>query len=174
MIRTIDARLISRTHMPVETARWLCRELEQFRETFVLTFDNVGEDGEDRRGALVCENLDALHSSIGAWMRSNEPYIACVERMEDALPRQRGRGTGTSSSLAVLDSVEEAMEAAEAPIQAMLCGTVEHMARAEAHLLQHPAVAGVGEPEFAGWPTCSLSGTTGTTCPCSRLQAPPS
>ena len=110
----------------------------------------MGEDGEDRRGALVCENLDALHSSIGAWMRSNEPYIACVERMEDALPRQRGRGTGTSSSLAVLDSVEEAMEAAEAPIQAMLCGTVEHMARAEAHLLQHPAVAGVGEPEFAG------------------------
>ena len=147
--RTVDSRLISRVHMPVETARWLCRELEGFRETFVLTFDNVGEDGEDRRGALVCENLDALHSSIGAWMRSNEPYIACVERMEHALPPERDADTSITS-LAVADSVDEAMELAKAPIQAMICGTVEHMARAEAHLLSHPAVAGVGQPEFPG------------------------
>lgn len=147
--RTVDASLINRTHMPVETARWLCRELEQFRETFVLTFDNVGADGEDRRGALVCENIDALHASIGAWMRSNEPYISVVDRMEHVLPPKRNSGTGIPSR-AETGSMDEDLELANAPIQAMLCGTIEHMARAEAHLLRHPTVTGVGHPELPG------------------------
>ena len=142
--RTIGAELIRRTHMPLETARWLCLEIDDFRDTFVLTFDNVGEDGEDRRGALVCEQTDALHASIGAWMRTNEPYIARVERMEHALrPVQR-----THSAVALAEEGGES--AAGLPIQAMLCGTVDRMLAAEARLMQHPAVAGVGEAEFPG------------------------
>ena len=121
-----------------------------FRDTFVLTFDNVGEDGEDRRGALVCESTDALHTSIGGWMKANEPYIACVERMEHALLPQSSATSGAAVALAD-EAVDETIDLrGNAPIQAMLCGTVQRMAAAEARLLQHGSVAGVGQPEFPG------------------------
>ena len=151
VLRTVGSQLVRRTHMPLETARWLCREVADFRDTFVLTFDNVGADGEDRRGALVCESTDALHASIGAWMRSNEPYIARVERMEHALGGQTRHSSDVA--LALIDVEPEGINPAEqnnAPIQAMLCGTVERMQAAEARLMLHPAVAGVGQPEFPG------------------------
>ncbi len=119
VIRTIGTKLLHRTEMATASALWLCDHLAEFRNTLVLTFDTVSPDGEDSRGALVVEHLDELHANIGRWMRSNEPYILRVERLEDAL---------TST----------------APIQAMLCGPVERMARAEARLLEHPQVAAVG------------------------------
>jgi hydroxymethylpyrimidine pyrophosphatase-like HAD family hydrolase len=117
--RTIGARLLERTLLPVETARWLCGHLDEFRNALVVTFDKVGLDGEDARGALVVEDLAELHASIGRWMVANEPYI---ERM---VP------------------IERSLEG-EAPIQMMLCGTVERMRRAEARLLEHPGVSAVG------------------------------
>jgi hydroxymethylpyrimidine pyrophosphatase-like HAD family hydrolase len=119
VIRTIGADLLHRTEMSTASALWLCDHVAEFRNTLVLTFDTVGPDGEDSRGALVVEHLDELHASIGRWMRANEPYIQHVERFQDAL-------TGAT------------------PIQAMLCGTVERMARAEARLLEYPRVAAVG------------------------------
>src|ERR1700685_4251005 len=67
------------------TALWLCAHIEEFRNALVLTFDRVGPDGEDTRGALVVEHLEELHSSIGRWMAANEPYIAHVNPIEDAL-----------------------------------------------------------------------------------------
>ena len=148
--RTVGSELIRRTHMPLETARWLCREIGDFRDTFVLTFDKVGPDGEDRRGALVCESTEALHASIGAWMRTNEPYIARVERMEHALGVSAQPGSGTAVALAEPDAEQDADTVYDLPIQAMLCGTVDRMLAAEARLMQHPAIAGVGEAEFAG------------------------
>ncbi len=150
VIRTVGAQLISRRHMPLETARWLCREVEDFRDTFVMTFDNVGEDGEDRRGALVCESTDALHASVGGWMRANEPYIARVERMEHALAPARVPGSGLAVALEEDDRASLEDLPVQAPIQAMLCGSIARMAAAEARLMQHSAVAGVGEPEFPG------------------------
>jgi hydroxymethylpyrimidine pyrophosphatase-like HAD family hydrolase len=90
----------------------------------VITFDRVGPDGEDTRGALVVEHLDELHSSIGRWMQANEPYIAHVVPLEDALARDGSSG--------------------DAPIQMMLCGTVARMARAEVRLLEHPGVSASG------------------------------
>jgi len=122
VLRTIDAELIHRTHMSLDTARWLCDHLKDFRSTLVLTFDLVGSEGEDSRGALVVEHLDDLHTSISRWMQSNEPYIAQVARLEDAL-------------------------ASAPPIQMMLCGPTARMAEAEARLQQHPLVTGVGELE---------------------------
>jgi hydroxymethylpyrimidine pyrophosphatase-like HAD family hydrolase len=119
VIRTIGSDLLHRTHLPLETARWICGHMSEFRNTLVLTFDTVTPNGEDTRGALVCEHLDDLHASIGAWMRSNEPYILQVNRMEDALH-------------------------GDAPIQAMLCGPINRMAEAEARLLEDSRVVPVG------------------------------
>ncbi len=117
--RTIGARLLERTLMQPDTAQWLCGHIEEFRNALVITFDMVGSDGEDARGALVVEHLEELNGSIGKWMAANEPYI------EHVIP------------------IEKALEA-EAPIQMMLCGTIERMRRAEARLLEHPGVSAVG------------------------------
>jgi hydroxymethylpyrimidine pyrophosphatase-like HAD family hydrolase len=121
-------QLLARTHLPHATALWLCAHIEEFRNALVLTFDRVVPDGpnqgEDTRGALVVEHLDQLHASIGRWMEVNEPYIAHIVPIESAL------------TPAALDT----------PIQAMLCGTIDRMARAEARLLQHPGVAASGHP----------------------------
>jgi hypothetical protein len=124
VIRTIGSQLLRRTHMSLATARWLCDHLTEFRNTLVLTFDLADSSGEDSRGSLVVERLDELHTSIGRWMRSNAPYIAHVDRLEDALH-------------------------ADLPIQMMLCGSVDRMRQAEARLLEHPLVTAVGELEAA-------------------------
>ena len=117
--RTIGATLLERTLMQPDTARWLCGHLEEFRNALVITFDMTGADGEDARGALVVEHPEELNGSIGKWMAANEPYIAHVVPIERALE-------------------------GEAPIQMMLCGTIERMRRAEARLLEHPGVSAVG------------------------------
>jgi hydroxymethylpyrimidine pyrophosphatase-like HAD family hydrolase len=125
VIRTIDSHLLHITHLPLPTARWLCAHVDAFRNSLMLTFDRVGPTGEDTRGALVCEHLDDLHVSIGRWMRSNEPYIAQVDRLEDALHT-------------------------DAPIQMMLAGPIARMAQAEARLLEHPLVTAVGDHDAPG------------------------
>jgi hydroxymethylpyrimidine pyrophosphatase-like HAD family hydrolase len=117
--RTIGAELIERTLMSRETARELCGHLAEFRNAMVITFDLVLPDGEDARGALVVEELEDLHTSIGRWMEANAPYIEHVVPIEDALD-------------------------GDAPIQMMLCGSVERMRRAEARLLEHPGIFAVG------------------------------
>lgn len=118
VIRTIGSELLHRTHMPIETARWLCEHVRDFRGTLVLTFDKVRADGEDDRGALVCERIDELNANIGRWMEVNEPYIEHVSPIEHAL--------------------DDA-----APIQMMLCGPVDRMREAEAHLLTDPRITNV-------------------------------
>ena len=124
VIRTIDAELIHRTHLPLSTARWLCSHLDAYRNTLVLTFDLTSPDGEDSRGALVVQHLDDLHTSIGRWMRANERYIAQVSPIEDALQH------GTAP-----------------PIQMMLCGPIDRMREAELLLSTHPLVTPVGASE---------------------------
>src|SRR6201996_3201634 len=47
VIRTLGSELLHREHLPVETARWLCEHVKEFRGTLVLTFDKVRADGED-------------------------------------------------------------------------------------------------------------------------------
>jgi hypothetical protein len=116
--RTLGSELLDCRHMPLETARWLCEHVKDFRGTLVLTFDRVRADGEDDRGALVCERMDELTASIGRWMEVNEPYILHVSPIEHAL----------------VDA---------APIQMMLCGPIERMREAEAHLLTDPRITNV-------------------------------
>jgi hydroxymethylpyrimidine pyrophosphatase-like HAD family hydrolase len=120
----IPSQLIARSYLPHATALWLCAHLAEFRNALVLTFDRVADDGDDTRGALVVEHLDQLNANIGRWMAANEPYIAQVNPIENAL-----REDGSKH---------------DAPIQAMLCGTIDRMARAEARLLEHPGVHASG------------------------------
>ena len=126
----IPSELIARTHLPHATALWLCGHVDEFRNALVLTFDRVGPDGDDTRGALVVEHLDELNASIGRWMAANEPYIAQVNPIESAL-RSPEDADGSHHDL---------------PIQAMLCGTIERMTRAEARLLEHPGIHASGHP----------------------------
>jgi HAD superfamily hydrolase (TIGR01484 family) len=119
VVRTVSSTLIETTHLPIPTSLWLLEHLAEFRNALVITFDRVQSNGDDARGALVVEELEDLHNSIGRWMQVNEPYIAQVRPMELALQ-------------------------ADAPIQMMLCGTIERMRRAEARLLEHPGVSPVG------------------------------
>jgi hydroxymethylpyrimidine pyrophosphatase-like HAD family hydrolase len=119
VVRTVGATLIERNLLPKATARWLCGHVEEFRNSLVMTFDKVESDGDDARGALVVEELAELNASIGKWMIANEPYIAHVVPIEEALD-------------------------GDDPIQMMLCGTVERMRRAEARLLEHPGISAVG------------------------------
>ena len=138
----IASELIARTHLPHATALWLCGHVDEFRNALVLTFDRVGPDGDDTRGALVVEHLDELNASIGRWMAANEPYIAHVNPIESALTDD-----GTNY---------------DAPIQAMLCGTIDRMTRAEARLLEHPGIHASGHP----------SGRSGKTMGATKLGAP--
>ena len=128
----IPSRLLARTHLPHATALWLCAHIRgegdhDFRNALVLTFDRTQPDGEDSRGALVVERLDHLTASISRWMAANEPYLVQVTPIERALA-----------------------DPADPPIQAMLCGTLERMARAEARLLEHPGVVVSGHPSESG------------------------
>jgi hydroxymethylpyrimidine pyrophosphatase-like HAD family hydrolase len=127
VVRTFASELIERTHMEISVARWLCGHLAEFRNALVITFDKVGLEGEDTRGALVVEELEDLHASIDKWMIANAPYIAHVKPIELALN-------------------------SEPPIQMMLCGTVERMRRAEAQMIAHPWIAAVGETHAASDP----------------------
>jgi hydroxymethylpyrimidine pyrophosphatase-like HAD family hydrolase len=132
-------RLLERTLLARETALWLCGHLAEFRNALVITFDKVQPDGEDARGALVVEELEELHGSIGRWMEANAAYIEHVRPIEQALAGANG----------------------EAPIQMMLCGTIERMRRAEARLLEDPRVyaAGVSAAEHLATAEITLSRT---------------
>ena len=127
VVRTFGSRLMERTQMQPGSARWLTGKLDEFRNALVVTFDKVREDGEDVRGSLVVEELAELHSSIAKWMVANEPYMLHVKPIEGCLKDED-----------------------EAPIQMMLCGTIERMRRAEAVLLAFPEVAAVGEQRAGG------------------------
>jgi len=118
---------IARSQLSHEAALWLCGHLGEFRNALVLTFDRLNDDGDDARGALVVEHLDELNASIGRWMAANEPYILHIDPLELALDPAT----------------------CDAPIQAMLCGSVERMRRAEARLLEHPGVVAVGHTPAA-------------------------
>jgi Cof subfamily protein (haloacid dehalogenase superfamily) len=106
--RDFAGHTFDRAFLPLATARALCGELRPFGGTTVYTFDRVG------RGELVLESLERLHERVAMWVEAN---LAWIEQV---------------------DPLEHAFDAGEAPIQGMVCGTVEEMARAEAHLLATP------------------------------------
>jgi len=101
--RSLQGELFYREVMPARTARELITHMDAFRGHAVVTFDG------EARGAVVVERVEQVHASIARWMEKNEPHIARISPLEDAL---------------VSD-----------PIQVMYCGTIERMTGAEKHLL---------------------------------------
>jgi hydroxymethylpyrimidine pyrophosphatase-like HAD family hydrolase len=75
--------------------------MQEFRGHTVLTFD------KEVKGAIVIEHLDDLNTSIRRWLEKNMPYIDFVVPIENALANP-----------------------AEAPIQAMFCGSLPRMSDA--------------------------------------------
>jgi Cof subfamily protein (haloacid dehalogenase superfamily) len=106
--RTLAGEHMERALLPIETARGLCAVLRQFGGTTVFTFDRDG------KGELVIESLEQLHARIALWVEANRPWI------EEVRP------------------LERAFDAGEAPVQGMVCGTVEEMNRAEQWLASSP------------------------------------
>lgn len=106
--RTFAGDTIHRMAMPVATARLLCRQFGPYRDSLIFTFDRTGS------GALVVEDIEALHRHIPRWVESNRNEIASV------LP------------------LESAFERSEEPVQAMICGTPRAMREAIAFLEDAP------------------------------------
>jgi Cof subfamily protein (haloacid dehalogenase superfamily) len=106
--RTFAGDRIERALLPVETARELCGALRQFGGTTVFTFDHDGP------GELVIESIEQLHARIALWVEANRPFIREIRPLE------------------------RAFDPGDAPVQGMVCGTVEEMNRAEAWLAQSP------------------------------------
>ena len=102
--RTFSGQRIDRWLLPVATARALCGELRLFGGRTVFTFDREGP------GELVVESLEALESKVDQWVEQNRPYIREVRPLELAFDTE------------------------DAPVQGMVCGTVEQMRNAERRL----------------------------------------
>ena len=102
--RTFSGRRIDRWLLPVETARALCSELRHFGGTTVFTFDREGP------GELVVESLETLERKVDQWVEQNRPYIREIHPLELAFDLK------------------------DAPVQGMVCGSVEQMRNAEGRL----------------------------------------
>jgi Cof subfamily protein (haloacid dehalogenase superfamily) len=102
--RTFSGRRIDRWLLPVATARALCSELRRFGGTTVFTFDFEGP------GELVVDSLAALERNVDKWVEQNRPYIKEMQPLELAF------------------------DSGHAPIQGMVCGSVEQMRDAEERL----------------------------------------
>jgi Cof subfamily protein (haloacid dehalogenase superfamily) len=72
---------------------------------------------QETKGALVLEQQHALSGSVSKWIEKNAPFIEYVSPLEHALT--------------------------EDPIQAMFCGSLESMRRAEAALATFPGLGSV-------------------------------
>lgn len=109
--RTLGGERIHRFSLAVDTARPLCGELRRFGGMAVFTFDREGP------GELAVESIDLLSARLMPWVNANRPWI------QEFVP------------------LERAFDAGDAPVQGMICGSLETMRDAEADLLSS---------EFAG------------------------
>jgi hydroxymethylpyrimidine pyrophosphatase-like HAD family hydrolase len=124
--RTLGGDRIDRFFLPLETARPLCGVLRQFGGITVFTFDREGP------GELVVESIDRLGAWILPWVNANRPWILEIDPLEDAF------------------------EADDAPVQGMICGSVEGMRDAEASLMAGE-FAGLVELHRTEYPARDLS-----------------
>jgi Cof subfamily protein (haloacid dehalogenase superfamily) len=65
--------------LPADTARPLCRSMQEYRGNIVITFDT------DAKGGLVLEHMDELNTVIRRWLEKNLQYIEFVIPIEDCL-----------------------------------------------------------------------------------------
>lgn len=79
VIRRNTGELFHRDLLPFRIAQNLVRQMNDFRNYLVITFDRP------YRGALVCESADDLNQSIQRWMEKNAEYIEYVRPIENSL-----------------------------------------------------------------------------------------
>lgn len=124
--RSLGGEPIDRFLLPVETARELCPVLRRFGGTTVFTFDREGP------GELVVESVVQVRAQIAAWIDANRRWIAEV------------------------NPLERAFDSGEAPVQGMVCGTVEAM-RDAAEWLEASAMAAKIELHRTEYPVRDLA-----------------
>jgi Cof subfamily protein (haloacid dehalogenase superfamily) len=88
----------------------LCRSLVQHMIEF--RGGTVITFDKDTKGALVIERDDDMRTSVGRWLQHNAPYIEYVSPIEKSL--------------------------GEDPLQAMFCGSISYVERAEKDLASFP------------------------------------
>src|SRR5262249_30551751 len=77
--RSLLGETFHRDLLPAEVCRNLCKAMQEFRGSTVLTFD------KETRGAIVLESMDELTVSIQRWLEKNMEYIDFVIPVENAL-----------------------------------------------------------------------------------------
>jgi Cof subfamily protein (haloacid dehalogenase superfamily) len=113
VIRRFDDELIQRNLLSVANARALCPALRPFGQTMVFTFDR------EHAPSLAVESVASLHERIGAWVAANR------DDMVEVVPMER------------------AFDGDQAPIQGMLCGTIEVVRAAQEALEGMDVAAGI-------------------------------
>jgi Cof subfamily protein (haloacid dehalogenase superfamily) len=103
--RRFSGELLHRRLLSHQTARTLCAALRNFGQTVVFTFDREGQD------SLVVESMQALHRRMEKWVEANRDSITEIAPLERAFAGE------------------------DAPIQGMMCGSVNGVREAEAALL---------------------------------------
>jgi Cof subfamily protein (haloacid dehalogenase superfamily) len=103
--RRFSGELLHRRLLSQQTARTLCAALRNFGQTVVFTFDREGQD------SLVVESMQALHRRMEKWVEANRDSITEIAPLERAFAGE------------------------DAPIQGMMCGSVNGVREAEAALL---------------------------------------
>jgi len=79
IINSSEGAVVHRNFLPLETARDVVRQMADFRENTVLTFDR------ERKGALVVETTEFLDVALNRWMQKNSEYLEVVQPLEDSL-----------------------------------------------------------------------------------------
>jgi Cof subfamily protein (haloacid dehalogenase superfamily) len=77
--RSLAGETFHRDLLPVDTARALCRHMQDFRRNLVVTFDREGPD------AIAVEANNEMNGSIRGWMEKNRDAIQLYEDVEPAL-----------------------------------------------------------------------------------------
>jgi len=109
LLRSSEGETLFAERLAGETARKLIRHMDDFRGHAVLTFDRpIHCPGND---SLVLERADELNQTVSRWLEANRPYIKFVAPLEDALQE-------------------------EDPLQAMYCGRIAVMEKAQHRLNQ--------------------------------------
>jgi len=77
--RSLTDDTYHRDMLPAATCLKLCREMQAYRGSTVLTFDT------ENKGAIVLEHMRELNVSIQRWLEKNLQYIDFVIPIEDSI-----------------------------------------------------------------------------------------
>jgi hydroxymethylpyrimidine pyrophosphatase-like HAD family hydrolase len=110
-VRSSKGKTLYADRLSAETARKLIQHMDAYRGHAVLTFDRP--QNVPGNNSLILERADELNATVSRWLEVNRPYIKFVVPLESALD-------------------------GEDPLQAMYCGRVALMEKAQRRLEKAP------------------------------------